>query len=172
MSDLSIYKRLEKSRVDSSNEGTLANTAGNIVVAHHTREQAVQFTDANATQNLAEQPVGVVSLANIPSSAARPVTANVTTGVNLTANATTAWATVNLWKRPAANASAQTLVATANITSNVTAWVPVALTPVANGANAQVAPGDVLTVSILKGTAGLYFANGQAALIDFAFEDV
>lgn len=170
MSDMQISKRLETARFSSSSEGTLANTAGPLVAALHTREQRYSLTDANAATNLAEQPMAAVTLAANGSGGAKFVSGNITLPANLVAN-TTNYVTVNVWKRAAANYAAQILAFTANITSNVTQWTPLAFT-VANAANALVVAGDVLTVSVTKGGSGAYLANGAAALIDWAYEDI
>jgi hypothetical protein len=168
MSDMRTYKELEKARVASSTDN-LANTCGNIVAATHTREQSFGITDANAATNLAETPIGVIYLASITGAGGKFVSGNVTPPANVVAN-TTNFVTVNVWKRPASNAASQVLIATANITANVVAFTPKALT-VANAANAVVAAGDVITVSITKGGAGGYLASGANALIDVNFED-
>ena len=156
MSDFSVYKSLEASRVGASSE--IANGAAPVAQSH-THED--RWRVANLSANLAEDAVGtskyravVQSASIVPSKAA-------------VAN-TTDYGVVTLSKRTG-NGAAVT-VGTANLANvALVAFVPAALTLVSNIANTTLAAGDVLTLTTVNTGNGV--ANNPACSFVFVLED-
>lgn len=171
MSDFSIYKGLEISRLTSNSQFSTTGTgpsqsvtgAANVVSQAHTREQ--EYPIANLTANTSEAALGILDV--VPYQATLK-TANVTPSGAAVASGS-AYASVNLYKRT--NGGSPVLMATANLANvTVNAFVPIPFTLVANAANTTVLAGDVITANVVQTGAGT--ANNLTAMIDFNLEDI
>lgn len=130
----------------------------------HQRWKQHGISDANAATGITETPAAVVPYASVF------VCGNLAVPANIASSAST-YAVVTVAKRTG-NGAAVT-VATANLANvAMTAFVPVALTPVANAANLQLAQGDLITVTVTKASTGAYLANGANAVLDLVIEDI
>ncbi len=173
MSDFSIYKSLKTSELTSnasfSTTGTGPSTsttgAANAISQSCTREghgfKVANLSATTSTTTMAEAKE-VLYTSALTFAAVMPISGAAV------ANATD-YSTINLIKQLAGNQAA-VVIATCN-TSNValTQWKALAFT-IPNVANAQLAPGDVLTANVVLTGNGC--ANNIVCTLTFGIEDV
>lgn len=156
MSDFSVYKSIEASRVGANTD--ISNAAAPVAQAHtHQGEWRI----ANVTAGVTEEPIGSVKYrANL-------IGASITMSAAAVANATD-YNVVNIFKRTGSGAAVT--MGTANLSNvAITGFVTIPLTLVTNSANTQLAAGDMLSCNVSKTGNGV--ANNPVGSLSFVFED-